>query len=66
MGRTVFYMRAVSFLLFALFGAAAVISSNSSHPNRALVFGLVSAACFVIGISIRTQAIARLFGRPEM
>jgi hypothetical protein len=66
MGRTVLCMRAVSFLLFALFGAAAVVSSNSQHPNRALAFGLVSAAWFVIGISIRTQAVARLFGRPDM
>jgi uncharacterized membrane protein len=56
-------MRALSFLLFVLFGAAAVISSNTSHPNRALAFGLVAAACFVIGISMRTQAIARLLGR---
>jgi hypothetical protein len=64
MGRTVFYVRATSIALFALFGAAAVISSNSSHPNRALAFGLVAVACFVVGISMRTQAIARLLGRP--
>lgn len=67
MGRTVFYVRALSFLFFALFGAAAVISSNSANPNRAIAFGLASAACFVIGTAIRyivhVKAIARLFGR---
>ena len=68
MGRRVFYLRALSILLFALLAAAAVISSNSGHPTRALVLGLASAACFVIGMSIRwiveVQAIARLLGGP--
>lgn len=69
MGRAGFYIRALSFLLFAVFGAAAVIESNSSHPDRAVAFGIAAGAFFVIGIAVkwlvRVQAIARLLGGPR-
>lgn len=53
MNRLTFYGRAFGLLLFAVFGAGAVLSSNTSHPTRAIVFSLMSGASFVMVIAAR-------------
>jgi len=46
--RTVFYVRAVSLVLYLVFLAAAVVASSSSRPHWAEAFGISAVMCMVV------------------